>query len=95
MPGDLIINQDKMQVIYNVKYPIKILFNQMDMGKLFAISGILPLFDSQLADMGVAKILVTQEYTCSYCMLKSITENKRTWVSFKAHFQEQTWKGKN
>ena len=84
-----------MQVMYNVKYPIKILFNQMDMGKLFAISGILPLFDSQLADMEVAKILVTQEYTCSYCMLKSITENKRTWVSFKAHFQEQNWKGKN
>ena len=38
--------------------------------------------------MGVAKILVAQEYTYEYCMWKSLTANDRTWVRFKAHFQE-------
>ena len=54
----------------------------------FAIAGNYPFSDQQLAYMGVAKILATQEYTHAYRMWKSTTNNERTWVSFKAHFQE-------
>ena len=38
--------------------------------------------------MGVAKILVTQEYTHAYHMWKSIKDDDHTWVRFKAHFQK-------
>ena len=33
IPGDLISNQGEMQATYNVKYPIEILFVQMETGQ--------------------------------------------------------------
>ena len=53
----------------------------------FAIAGNYPFSDQQLAYMGVAKILATQEYTHVYCMWKSIAADERTLVHFKEHFQ--------
>ena len=61
-------NQEKMQSTYNVEYSIEILLDQIDTGQEFAIARNLKFSDRQLADMGVAKILATQEYTHEYCM---------------------------
>ena len=38
--------------------------------------------------MGVTKILKTQEYAHAYHMWKSIADDDRTWVRFKAHLKE-------
>ena len=71
-------NQEEMQVTYNVKDPIEIMFGQTETGQ----------DDRQLADMGVVKIHATQENNHAYLMWKIIAANERTWVRFKAHFQE-------
>ena len=65
-PGYLMQNQEEMQVKYNFNDPIEILFDQIEMGKKFAIAGKSQFSDRQLVDMGVAKILATQEYTHAY-----------------------------
>ena len=85
-PRDLSRNQEETQATYNVKDPIGILFNQMDMGQGFKIDRKFPFFNWQLADMGVTRILATQEYTHTYCMCKRIPANERTRVCFKANF---------
>ena len=38
-PGDLTKNQGEMQATYNIKEPIEILLDQMDMDQEFAITG--------------------------------------------------------
>ena len=38
--------------------------------------------------MGIAKIPATKEYIHVYHMWKMITDNERTWLPFKEHFQE-------
>ena len=81
-------NQDKMQAIYNIKDPIEILFNQMYTGQEFTIAGNYPFSDRHLEEMGVFKILATQEYKHAYHMWKIIAENDRTWVRFKEHLQK-------
>ena len=55
----------------------------MDTGQEIEIAGNYPFSDWQLADMGITKILATQEYTHAYRMWKSIAFNECTWVSFK------------
>ena len=85
---DLIPNQDEMQAMCNVEYPINILFVQMEKGQEFAIAGNSPFYDRQLADMGVAKTLAIQECTHGYRMWKSITSNDNRWVRFTENFQE-------
>ena len=50
-------------------------------------SGEFNIFYWQLADMGVAKIFATHEYTHAYCIWKIIAADDRTWVLLKAHFQ--------
>ena len=80
-------NQEDMQGMYNVEDPINILFDQIDMGQEFSVEGNSPFSDWKLIDMGVAKSLATQEYTHSYRMWKSIANDDRTWLQFKAHFQ--------
>ena len=82
------INQEDMQATYNVEYPIKILFDHIETGQDFAVAGNLPFSGWQLADIGVAKILATQEYTHLYCMWKIIGADDHTWLKFKAYFQE-------
>ena len=67
-----------MQVTYSIKDPIETLFGQTETGQ----------DDLKLADMGVVKIHATQEKKHAYLMWKRITANERTWVHFKAHFQE-------
>ena len=57
------------------------------MGQEFVVAGNSLFSDRQLADMGVAIIMVTQEYTHTYCMWNSSVEDKCTWVRFKSHFQ--------
>ena len=54
-------DQDDMQVTYNVKYSIEILFRQMETGQEFLIAWNSPFSYRQLADMSVAKNLATQE----------------------------------
>ena len=58
--GDLMRNQDEIQVMYNIKDPIEILLDQMDTGQEFAIAGNSPFSDWQLLDMGIVKTLATQ-----------------------------------
>ena len=38
--------------------------------------------------MGIEKVLVTQEYTHTYCMRKSIDASDCMWVRLKSNFQE-------
>ena len=38
-PGDLMQNQEYMHTMYNVKYPIDILFDQIKTGQEFAVAG--------------------------------------------------------
>ena len=52
-----------MKATYNIEYPIDILFDQMDPGQDSAIAEILIFSDQKLADMGISKIIATQEYT--------------------------------
>ena len=59
-PGDLTRNQDEVQAMYNVKDPIEIMFDQMDIGQEFEIAGNLPFSGRHLVDMGVTKIFATQ-----------------------------------
>ena len=87
MPGELMHNQDEMRSTYNFKLPIEILFNQMQMGQEFAISGNSPFFDQKLAYMRVTKILATQEYTHVYFMWKIIADDDHTMLQFEAHLQ--------
>ena len=87
-PVDLTRNQGKMKSMYNVEDPIEILFYQMDTGQEFTIAGNSSFSDWQLADMGVAKIVATQEYTHEYRIWKIIAADEHTWVRFKAHSQE-------
>ena len=87
-PEDLMCIQEEMQATYNVKDLIEIPFDQIKTGQEFAITENLPFSDFQLADMGVTKILVTQEYTHAYFMWKSITADNCTWVRFNSQFQE-------
>ena len=61
MTVDLMKNQDRIQSTYNVDDLIEILFDQMEMGQEFSIAGNYPFSDRQMAEMGVAKILTTQE----------------------------------
>ena len=61
-------NQDNMQAAYTIEYQINTLFDHMETRKEFVILINSPFFDRQLAHMGVAKILTTQEYTHAYCM---------------------------
>ena len=77
-----------MQVMYNVDDTTDILFDNIETGQEFSIAGNSPFSDHQLADMGVAKILATQEYKHAYHMWKSIAADNCTWVRFKSHFQE-------
>ena len=86
-PGDLMKNQDKMQATYNIKFPIEILFDQMEMGQEFAITGNYPFYDQHLADMGITQIFATQEYTHEHHMWNSIAENDITRVCFKENLQ--------
>ena len=88
MHVDLMQNQDEMQAMCNVEYPINILFVQMEKGQESAIAGNFPFSDRQLADMGVAKTLAIQECTHGYRMWKSITSNDNRWVRFTENFQE-------
>ena len=60
----------------------------METGQEFAITGNSPFSDRKLTDMGIAKILATQEYAHMYCMWKSITADDCTWVRLKANLQE-------
>ena len=94
-PGDLMWNQENMKSMYNINELIEILLDQMEMGQESTISGNSPFSDRQLADMGVAKILATQEYTHANSMWKSIAANDRTWVRFKKNFQEANLDRKN
>ena len=74
--------------MYNVEDLIEILFDKLYMGQEFSVAGKSPCSDHQLANMGVAKMLETQEYTHTYRMWKSITADDNIWLRFKAHFQE-------
>ena len=47
------------------------------------------IYNPKLAEMVAAKILATQEYNNLYLMCKRIGSNERTWMHFKAHFQEE------
>ena len=87
-PGDLIRNHEQIQVTYNVEDTIEILFDQIETGQKIAVVGTSPFSDSHIADMGVAKILVTQEYTHAYCMWKIIAADNCTCVRLKFNFQE-------
>ena len=49
-----------MQAMYNVKDPIEIMFDQMDIGQEFEIAGNLPFSGRHLVDMGVTKIFATR-----------------------------------
>ena len=60
----------------------------METGQESAIAGNFPCSDRQVAEMGVTKILATQEYTHAYHMWKSIAADDRMWVRFKAHIHE-------
>ena len=60
----------------------------METDQEFAKAGNSTISYWKLADMGVSKILATQEYTHSYLMWNSIAEDKLTWVHFKARFRE-------
>ena len=82
-------NQRELQASYNAKDSIENLFGQMETGQEFTIAGNYPFYNYQLADMGVIKILTTQEYTHAYWTWKKILANERTWVSFKDFFQEE------
>ena len=77
-----------MQVMYNVEDKTEILFDQIETGQELSIAGNSPFYDHQLADMGVATFLATQEYKHAYHMRKSIAADNCTWVRFKSHFQE-------
>ena len=55
-----------MQATYNSEDPIEILFDQIKMGQEFSATWNSPFYDWQLADMDIAKILATQEYTHVY-----------------------------
>ena len=81
-------NQDMMQTVYHVEYPIWILSDQINTGQWFSIAGNSPFSNIHLADLGIAQILATHKYTHAYCMCKGITANERTWMRFKAHYQE-------
>ena len=50
------------------------------MSQDFAITGNTPFTELELSDMGIAQILVTQDYTHVYQMWKGIPVNERTWV---------------
>ena len=80
-------NKEEIQATYNVKYPIEILFNQIEKVQQFTVAGNSPFYDRQLTEMGVTKILATQKYTHTYRAWKSIAADNRTWVNPKAHFQ--------
>ena len=86
--GYLMKNQDKMKATYNVKDPIETLFDQMQTGQEFTISGNYPFSDRHLAEMGVSKILAKQEYKYAYHMWKIISYNDHTWVRLKEHQQK-------
>ena len=60
------MNQDEIQATYNVKDQIEILFDQIETGKESTIAGNSPFSDRHLSDMGVTKILATQEFTHAY-----------------------------
>ena len=60
----------------------------MEMVQEFAIAGKSPFSNRQLADMGVAKNLATQEFTHAYRMWNIIEADDRTRVRFKSHLQE-------
>ena len=66
--GDLLKNKEDMQATYTVKDPIELLFDQIETGQESAVAGNSPFYDQQIVDMGVAKILLTQEYIHAYLM---------------------------
>ena len=61
IPRDPIKNQDKMQAAYHIEDPIENIFGQIKTGREFTITGNVPFYDRQLADMGISQILSTQE----------------------------------
>ena len=50
----------------------------METGQEFSIAGNSKFSNWQMADMGVTKILATQQYTHVYDMLKIIASEERT-----------------
>ena len=58
------------------------------MGQESAVARKSQFSDRQLAGMGVAKILLNQEYTHVYRTWKNIDADDFTWVRFKAHFKK-------
>ena len=79
-------NKDTIQASYHVEEPIEILSNHIKTLQAFFISVNSILYNQKVVDMGITKILSTQEYTHEYGMWKSILANERTWVYFKTNF---------
>ena len=52
-PRDLMKNQDTMQAAYYFKYPIEIIFNQIELGQELIIAGNSPLSNDQVTEMGI------------------------------------------
>ena len=77
-PGHHMRNQEDIEGTYNVKDPINIFFDQIDMVQELSVAGNVPFSNWKLADTGVEKILETQEYTHVYCIWKSIAADNRT-----------------
>ena len=65
-PKELMINQDEIQVTYNFKDPIEILFDQLEMGQKHANAVNLTFSYQKMAYTSAAKIFATQEYTHAY-----------------------------
>ena len=90
-PLHLIQNQEEMQATYNIKDPIKILFDQIKMGQDFYIPGNSPFSDHYLADMGVKKILQRRNIhmciSCGRVLRKKIARG----CSSSRIFRKPTW----
>ena len=56
IPGDLMRDQEEIQVTYNVEYSIKILFDQIETGQEFAVVGNSSFSDRQMEEMGSQKL---------------------------------------
>ena len=64
------------------------MLDKMKTGQEFSIAGNSPFSNRQLAEIGISKILATQEYTHVYCMWKILADDDCTWVKFRVHLHD-------
>ena len=60
MPSEIMNNQGTMQSMYKIEDPVEIIFNQIEVGKEFAIVVNSTFTDRQLSDMRTDQIIATE-----------------------------------